>query len=64
MIIHYHTQFGKKWLSSSGDIDWPQSDTQTELQTDRPMDGLMEKMIQIYIPPTPMYLYGGRGEQR
>ena len=31
MIIHYHTKFGKKWLSSSGDTEQTQSDTLTFL---------------------------------
>ena len=52
MIIHHYTQFGTKLLSSSGDTEQTQSDTQTELQTDR-----LTKSFQ-YPPPSRIYMGG------
>ena len=34
----HDTKFGKKWLGGSGDTEWTESDTQTELQTDSRTD--------------------------
>ena len=33
-MMHYHTKFGYKRLSSSEDILWTKSDTQTDQQTE------------------------------
>ena len=56
MIIHHLTKFGKKWLSGSGDIKRNRSDTQTELQMDKRMDGQSDSNIK---KNNPIYMGGG-----
>ena len=45
VIMHHHNKFGKKWLSVSGDTERTWSDTRTELQRDRWMDGQSDSNI-------------------
>ena len=61
-MIHHHNKFGskKKLLSSSGDTEQTQSETRTELQTDRWTERRRQtdKVIQIY---SPVFIEGGGG---
>ena len=54
--IHHHTKFGKKWLGSSGDTEWTQSDTWTELQMNRQSDS--------NIPSPHVFMTGGGGYKK
>ena len=60
MIIHHHTKFCQKRLSSAGDIIWTKSETQTGQ-----VDG-QTKWFQYTIPPSPLInIVGGwRGVKR